>query len=134
MSDKINETEEEVNLKRAKDLMRRLEETKSTKLIQGLIDLLEDKLLIIRMERKIAEIKKDIYKGQRAAFAGQTMDFDEEQIVLTLEKASRKQKRLLEKEKRENSEPKKISEEQIEKLKSMGLYAQAEDEEETDEN
>lgn len=137
MSDENNNEKPMPDLTIAKDLISRLDKINDLDLVSNLRDLLQDKLAIIKLNRSIEEIEERLYKGKRAAFAGQTMGFDEEQIVLTLEKAMRKAKRLEEIERRKNSKGKELSEEQIEKLKSMGVYmdsSDVEDEEETEED
>lgn len=135
MSDKNNNEKPMPDMSIAKDLIKRLDDINDLDLVSNLRDLLDDQLAIIKMKREIEKIEERLYKGKRAAFAGQTMGFDEEQIVLTLEKAMRKVKRLQELEKRENNKEKELSEEDIEKLKALGVYPIADDndEEETEE-
>lgn len=131
MSDKYNDENSIPDLSKAKSLMERLDTVKEYEIVQELVNLLEDKLAIIRLQRSIEEIEDRLYKGKRAMFAAQTLCFDEEQIVLTLEKASRKAKRLLELEKRKENAGNGVSEENLEKLKSMGLLpSECENEEE----
>lgn len=115
------------DMKGAKSLIERIEEIKSADLAKDLMDLLEDMLTIEKLKREIKKKEETLYEGRRIVFAGRTLGFGEEQIVLTLEKAHRKYKRLAELEKREENKDKKPTEEGLKKLREMGLIGEKED-------